>query len=211
MKSKYCFFTLIGLCFLCLLFIQVRQAQENRQQQTRKTEEFIEASYAGDIDTILSLFPDSLYERLIADTIDSVSSEEEIPEFVGADIRNYIETIGILFGEDWEYSFKITNRYKYTKEDLEDLNYHYKISGVPDADFKQAAILTVEIDIAGINGTEGSQTILVPLVKEHGHWGIGQQIGSVYDTRAAEGGYGIYGRLLDGFSFSSASEAENDE
>ncbi|MCD8096893.1 MAG: hypothetical protein LUE31_02435 [Lachnospiraceae bacterium] len=209
MKRKYYFLILIGLITftgICLFFFRIWQIRSDRLRQSRKAEAFIEASYAGDIDAILAIFPDSLYERLLSDTISSVDSESEIPEFVGSDLKASLETIETLFGEGWQYSFEIADRYQYTKEDLEDLNYNYEMTGVGDVGFRQASILTAEVHITGMNGTEGSQTILVPLVKTRGRWYVGQQIGSAYDELAEEGTYDIYGGLLDGFSFSYESE-----
>lgn len=164
---------------------------------------FVEATYKGDLNGLWGLFPEQLKRRGGDDVAATwgLTEESEKIEKLGRDVTDYLELLTSVFGEGWGVAdVEVASSYAYNDEELNDLSMHYQMMGVSDMELQEAKLYLVDAMVAGLNGTTGTETIRVPLVKVDGGWYIGQCIGTVCVDAAEMDMYDIYGDWMDGYS-----------
>lgn len=188
------------MVFLLVIFGGLYLWNHQKEDITGK---LMDATFSGDAELIMDLFPQKVRMRAIDDVSQVYGVDaEEVPDQIGADLKQWITNFNTMFGEGWTYSYEIKETHIYTKDELKNLNACYQAMGVQDFTADRAQIRMISYKITGKNGTAGENLIPVCLVKTEGKWYLGQNIGQAYEEWKEKEGvhYLIYGDLLDGFT-----------
>ena len=127
-------------------------------------DQYIEATFSGNIDEMLELFPEEMldYAAAASEGIDWAALENEL----GDTIRDYLDMVDSQYGSDWKVSHEILSVEDMSTEDLKDTQEDFRTIGV---DVSAAKSAEVEITIQGSNA-ETTNTMNVPLIKCGRSW-----------------------------------------
>lgn len=210
-KNKLIFVVLGVVIFGGALFgsHQHQYSDSLTKEQSNLIDQTIQYTFKSDTKGIISLFPETLQTRIYEDTKNTYSKDEnQVIEQVGTTLNGWITTFDNQYGKDWTYDYEIENVKAYSNKELKDLKIIYKLMGVEDLKIDGAKLVKVEYHLKGLNGTTGSNTIYLSLVKS-GKWYLGQNMDSIYSESIDKiHDYDIYGDLLDGFSIVNVVDAD---
>lgn len=203
MRKKKWIALLMGLAILVMIaLIGIRFFR--KPQEDNVTEKLMPATFSEDAGSILDLFPAEVKKRAIEDTktVYELEDASKAAEQIGKDLKEWIDKFDTQFGKDWKYEYEVVDTYTYTDEEVKNLEANYEAMGVPDISISSAQIEMVKYTLTAKNGTVGTNTIPVCLLKQNGSWYLSQNIGQVYDKMSASDGvyYELYGDLMNGFS-----------
>ena len=203
MRKKKWIALLMGLAALVVItLIGIRFFE--KPQEDNVTEKLMPATFSEDAGSILDLFPAEVKKRAIEDTktVYELEDASKAAEQIGKDLKEWIDKFDTQFGKDWKYEYEVVDTYTYTDEEVKNLEANYEAMGVPDISISSAQIEMVKYTLTAKNGTVGTNTIPVCLLKQNGSWYLSQNIGQVYDKMSASDGvyYELYGDLMNGFS-----------
>ena len=203
MRKKKWIALLMGLAILVMIaLIGIRFFR--KPQEDNIIEKLMPATFSEDAGSILDLFPAEVKKRAIEDTktVYELEDASKAAEQIGKDLKEWIDKFDTQFGKDWKYEYEVVDTYTYTDEEVKNLEANYEAMGVPDISISSAQIEMVKYTLTAKNGTVGTNTIPVCLLKQNGSWYLSQNIGQVYDKMSASDGvyYELYGDLMNGFS-----------
>lgn len=203
MRKKKWIALLMGLAILVVIaLIGIRFF--GKPQEDNIIEKLMPATFSEDAESILDLFPAEVKKRAIEDTktVYELEDASKVAEQIGKDLKEWIDKFDTQFGKDWKYEYEVVDTYTYTDEEVKNLEANYEAMGVPDISISSARIEMVKYTLTAKNGTVGTNTIPVCLLKQNGVWYLSQNIGQVYDKMSASDGvyYELYGDLMNGFS-----------
>lgn len=203
MRKKKWIALLMGLAiFVMTALIGIRFFR--KPQEDNIIEKLMPATFSEDAGSILDLFPAEVKKRAIEDTktVYELEDASKVAEQIGKDLKEWIDKFDTQFGKDWKYEYEVVDTYTYTDEEVKNLEANYEAMGVPDISISSARIEMVKYTLTAKNGTVGTNTIPVCLLKQNGGWYLSQSIGQVYDKMSASDGvyYELYGDLMNGFS-----------
>lgn len=203
MRKKKWIALLMGLAiFVMTALIGIRFFR--KPQEDNIIEKLMPATFSEDAGSILDLFPAEVKKRAIEDTktVYELEDASKVAEQIGKDLKEWIDKFDTQFGKDWKYEYEVVDTYTYTDEEVKNLEANYEAMGVPDISISSARIEMVKYTLTAKNGTVGTNTIPVCLIKQNGGWYLSQNIGQVYDKMSASDGvyYELYGDLMNGFS-----------
>ena len=203
MRKKKWIALLMGLAILVVIaLIGIRFF--GKPQEDNIIEKLMPATFSEDAESILDLFPAEVKKRAIEDTktVYELEDASKVAEQIGKNLKEWIDKFDTQFGKDWKYEYEVVDTYAYTNEEVKNLEANYEAMGVPDISISSARIEMVKYTLTAKNGTVGTNTIPVCLLKQNGSWYLSQNIGQVYDKMSASDGvyYELYGDLMNGFS-----------
>lgn len=203
MRKKKWIALLMGLAiFVMTALIGIRFFR--KPQEDNIIEKLMPATFSEDAGSILDLFPAEVKKRAIEDTktVYELEDASKVAEQIGKDLKEWIDKFDTQFGKDWKYEYEVVDTYTYTDEEVKNLEANYEAMGVPDISISSARIEMVKYTLTAKNGTVGTNTIPVCLLKQNGGLYLSQNIGQVYDKMSASDGvyYELYGDLMNGFS-----------
>ena len=203
MRKKKWIALLMGLAILVMIAL-IGIWFFRKPQEDNVIEKLMPATFSEDAGSILDLFPAEVKKRAIEDTktVYELEDASKVAEQIGKDLKEWIDKFDTQFGKDWKYEYEVVDTYTYTDEEVKNLEANYEAMGVPDISISNARIEMVKYTLTAKNGTVGTNTIPVCLLKQNGGWYLSQNIGQVYDKMSASDGvyYELYGDLMNGFS-----------
>lgn len=141
-------------------------------------DKFIDATYTGNIKTIMKLVPKDILEYAMEESGYDEDDLEELYEDAEDSFEDMQDWYEDYYGKDWEYSYEIEDMDDLSKKKLRDLQELYE----DEFDVKVKAAKKVEVEIT-LEGEEekSKNTMELTLIKVGGSWYLDiESIGSIF-------------------------------
>lgn len=131
----------------------------------KTVEKFIDAQFSADAEAIIELIPDEIVEYILDE-----EGYDEYDEFLeeGEDsLKDMLESVEDVYGEDWSYSFEITEMEEASNKKLRELKEEYEDEF--DVEIDGAQTVKVKITVKG-EDLEQTNSMKIKLVKIGNTW-----------------------------------------
>ena len=132
-------------------------------------------NYSQDsIKKVVKLFPEGMWEQVVEQGINEgeIESEGEAIEFLEEQLKEANETLEEYYGEDFKYSYKITEEKDLSKKDIHEIEEDWEDMDVKlEKEIKEGKEITIKVEVKSADGENAVDNELdLQLVKVGRSW-----------------------------------------
>lgn len=128
--------------------------------------QYVNAQFDVDAAAIFRLVPDDMVDYMLKDDGYDRDDFDDLIEEANDRIQRQLNSVEQYLGEDWKFTYKITNIESVKGDDLKYLKKDYRKMGV---NISAAKVAEVELTIK-VGETESSNSVEIPLIKVGRSW-----------------------------------------